>query len=334
MGAAVLGRFESGCGEYNLSVREQHIEKLQTALSYNPRSDDSRLKQLLDFAQHFLAKQGEPTDRALAIIAVGSSPGLHLDFGCQLQRGDFDEKKHPRWPGGSPEPDKGGEFRPKDAIPEGLEAKRSTSRSAGKTVADLARRVARRVIRRQIRAALITILRTIAGIGADLAPFAGEAFDLAEIAQTAKDFVELADDVSAANEFVEAGPHGLDEVRVSEDERSFASADAFKKDFVDKHYRPAGPGYDYHHIVEQGGPNATNIPAEELHSTENMIRMPRLLHEEITSAYSDEASEHFSDPSIQPGQTVRQWLRTQPYDVQYRSGLKIMRDLGILKPEE
>ncbi|HLG87711.1 MAG TPA: hypothetical protein VKZ79_11010 [Alphaproteobacteria bacterium] len=287
---------------------------------------------MLGLAQDFLARQRTLTDRATAIVLVGSGHELNLDFEPELRRGDFDESKHPRWPGGSPEPDKGGEFRPKDAIPEGSESGRSRTQASGRKITgDLARRIARRVARRRIRALFIAGLRAIAGLGADAIPIAGEAFDLAEIAATVKDFAELAEDTNAAAEFVQDGPHALDELRVSEEERSFTSADAFKKDFVGKHYGPAGPGSDYHHIVEQGGPNAKNISAGELHSTENMIRMPRLLHEEITSAYSDEASEHFSDPSIQPGQTVRDWLRTQPYDVQYAGGLKIMRDLGILK---
>ena len=109
-------------------------------------------------------------------------------------------------------------------------------------------------------------------------------------------------------------PHTLEELRVSDEEQGFSSARAFRKTTTAKYYGPAGEGYDYHHIVEQGGANADNIPAEQLHSTENMIRMPRLLHEEIISAYSDEATKYFDDPSIKPGQTVRQWLQTQPYD--------------------
>jgi hypothetical protein len=29
--------------------------------------------------------------------------------------------------------------------------------------------------------------------------------------------------------------------------------------------------------------------------------------------------------------TLRQWLRGQPYEVQYARGIKVMRDLGIIR---
>jgi hypothetical protein len=141
--------------------------------------------------------------------------------------------------------------------------------------------------------------------------------------QTVADFQETAAEARAATAYVLGGPRALDDLRVSQMDQSFPTADAFKKDGAEKFYGPAGDGYDYHHIVWQGGPNATNIPPELLHSTENMIRVPRLLHEAITATYNR--------PSKIEGLTIRQWLDTQPYDVQRAEGIRIMRELGIIK---
>ncbi len=72
------------------------------------------------------------------------------------------------------------------------------------------------------------------------------------------------------------------------------------------------------------GANADNIPPEQLQNTENIIILPTLLHE----AVSDEYLKPAPDGSTM---TLYEWLQTQPYDVQYRIGLDILRDLHILK---
>jgi hypothetical protein len=83
-----------------------------------------------------------------------------------------------------------------------------------------------------------------------------------------------------------------------------------------KRFGPAGDGYQYHHIVTQGGENAKNIAGERLHNTENIIRIPTLLHEAVNAG---------------SGRTVYQWLQTKSYEFQREYGLKILRDLHILK---
>jgi hypothetical protein len=92
---------------------------------------------------------------------------------------------------------------------------------------------------------------------------------------------------------------------------------------VEKRFGAADDGYQYHHIVTQGGANAGNIPAEQLQNTDNIVRIPTLLHEAVTGEYS----------SVKEGtnMTVYEWVQTQPYDVQRAEGLKILRDLNILK---
>jgi hypothetical protein len=78
-------------------------------------------------------------------------------------------------------------------------------------------------------------------------------------------------------------PRGVscDELRVDAEDKSFSSYDAFKKVDLTKYYGPAGDGYQCHHIVEQSAEG--DIAASELNSTSNIVRIPKLLHEEINS---------------------------------------------------
>jgi hypothetical protein len=87
---------------------------------------------------------------------------------------------------------------------------------------------------------------------------------------------------------------------------------------------PSKPGYEDHHIVTQGGRNWMNFPEEQLQSPDNIVRVPTLLHERITAEY-------FKASGVMPGMKVYQWLQTQPFDVQYNEGVKIMRDLKIIQ---
>jgi hypothetical protein len=90
-----------------------------------------------------------------------------------------------------------------------------------------------------------------------------------------------------------------------------------------KRFDAAGSGQQYHHIVTQGGANATKIPAEQLQNTDNVIRLPTLLHEAVNGEYSRRRRG--------TNMTEYQWLQTQSYDVQREEGLRILRKLHILK---
>jgi hypothetical protein len=91
-----------------------------------------------------------------------------------------------------------------------------------------------------------------------------------------------------------------------------------------KRFGPAGDGEQYHHIVTQGGANADNIPPEQLQNTDNIIRLPTLLHEAVNAEYSKLLQDG-------TGMTMYQWLQTQSYDIQREEGLKILKRLNILK---
>jgi len=90
-----------------------------------------------------------------------------------------------------------------------------------------------------------------------------------------------------------------------------------------KRFGPAGDGNQYHHIVTQGGANADNIAPGQLQNTENIIILPTLLHEAV--------SDEYFGPSPVPNMNLYQWLQTQSYDVQREEGLRILRELHILK---
>ena len=157
----------------------------------------------------------------------------------------------------------------------------------------------------------------------------GDALAIIDTIRSIVELEKLVGEAKAAREFVAKAPYSLDDLRVSTEFESFPSHDAFVKDlalieeWLLKRFGPAGEGYDYHHIVEQGGDNEKNIPAEQLHNTDNIVPIPRLVHEAINAYMYNDA------PGT--GMTYREWLPKQPYAVQRATGIEIMRKLGIIK---
>lgn len=152
-----------------------------------------------------------------------------------------------------------------------------------------------------------------------------------EGSRTIIEFRQLTIDLEAAFQFIKNGPRTLEQLQVSSDDyEEFPSYDQFQKsdraqDQLVKRFGPAGDGYEYHHIVAQGGENASKIPQQQLQNTDNIIRIPTLLHEAVTAEYY---SRKAPDDS---GVTFYAWLQTQPYQVQRERGFGILRDLHILK---
>jgi hypothetical protein len=124
--------------------------------------------------------------------------------------------------------------------------------------------------------------------------------------------------------------YSLEDLQISSsDYEEFSSYIQFIKgelslDLMTKRFGGAGDGNQYHHIVTQGGANADNIPPEQLQNTENIIILPTLLHEAVSDEYWRPAPDGSK-------MTLYEWLQTQPYDVQREFGLKILRELHILK---
>ncbi|OJH40389.1 hypothetical protein BON30_15305 [Cystobacter ferrugineus] len=84
----------------------------------------------------------------------------------------------------------------------------------------------------------------------------------------------------------------------------------------------AGPGKEWHHIVEQTPGNVKRFGGEALQNTENVIALDKTLHGKTSAFYS----------SVQWGitrsrLTVRQWLGLQPYEAQREFGLRAIGNI-------
>jgi hypothetical protein len=244
--------------------------------------------------------------------AADGNESFLFEPAARIHKASPDDPKHPGWPAGT-EGGRGGQFRPKDA-------------------SELTQKVKSLIARRALRTGFLTALRVgLEGL-ANLIPgvdVAADALMAADIARTVVEFRKLAVDAAAALDFVKDGPHSLEDLQVSSDDyEEFSSYDEFYKtefslELLAKRFGPAGDGQQYHHIVTQGGANADNIPPEQLQSTDNIVRLPTILHEAVNGAYLNDSPD--------PNMNMYQWLQTQPYDVQREEGLKILRDLHILK---
>ncbi len=98
--------------------------------------------------------------------------------------------------------------------------------------------------------------------------------------------------------------------------QGFGSMSSFRRA-----YGSAGPNAQWHHIVEQHTGNVGRFGADSIHNTSNIIRLDTTIHRQVSGYYS----------SIQPftsGQTVRQWLGTQPFDAQRQFGLDVLQRFG------
>lgn len=142
-----------------------------------------------------------------------------------------------------------------------------------------------------------------------------------DIADMAAEFETLKRETDIALEFASGGPRTLEELRVSPQDESFSSYGAFTKEDLLKRFGPAGDGYEYHHIVEQGP--ESGIPGGDIQSTRNIVRIPKLLHEEISSEYGQLTSDKT--------QIVRNSLRGKSFEERFQNGLEVMRRVGILQ---
>ena len=216
-------------------------------------------------------------------------------------------------------------------------APRPTPKSRRRSSAALIRTAARRALRTGLRA----ILRLGAEAAANLIPILDAAADAAmalDIVHVISEYCKLATNTTAALDFAQKGPQNLEDLQVSNEYEEFADYGAFLKvelvtAIMEKRFGGAGAGFQYHHIVTQGGVNTTNIPPEQLQNTDNIIRLPTLLHEEVNAEYLKLGPDPSAKNADGSQMNIYQWLQTQPYEVQREIGVKILRDLHILKVE-
>jgi len=245
------------------------------------------------------------------LTSVDWNPALHPH---EIQKASPDDPKHPGWPAGT-EGGLGGKFRPKDG-----------------SAAAITQEIKDRITRQELRLKLVAVLHIGIEAMTNLIPDIDVAADVtmvADIARTASEYRKLTIDADVALDFAKDGPRTLDDLQVSSSSyEEFSSYDQFLKgelslDHLAKRFGGAGDGNQYHHIVTQGGANEGKIPPEKLQNTDNIIRLPTLLHE----AVNDEYLKRSPDPNM----NMYHWLQTQPYDVQREMGLRILRDLHILR---
>jgi hypothetical protein len=203
-------------------------------------------------------------------------------------------------------------------------------REAEARLKEVARRAERRAARTLVRELTVTALRGMVEAVANLVPIldiVADAMLIADIVRAGAEIREIQAEKQAVLNFIKDGPYTLDQLRVSTNDESFSSYDAFRKEdtdvvLLDKRFGPAGDGSQYHHLVTQGGDNPENFPAERLHNTENIIRIPTLLHEAINAEYCSRKEG--------TNMTLYEWVQTQPYEVQRAEAIRVLRKLGII----
>jgi hypothetical protein len=263
-------------------------------------------------------------DTALRRLAIAEA----LAERTALEKASSDDPKRPGWPAGTPG-GRGGKFRPKDGELPGI-GHNNPPPDPKPALLDRVRRLA---TRRLIRERVMMVLRVVGEAVAEIVPgldVAATAAIIADIAVTSVELARLKHDAEVANEWASAGPRSIEQLRVEpqQGKTEFPNTDEFKKGELDqedlaKIYGGAGDGMEYHHIVPQGGANAENIPPEKLHSVANIVKLPKLVHEAVSAEYNKIKEG--------TGMTVYQWMQTQPYERQLEEGMKILRDLNILK---
>jgi hypothetical protein len=91
----------------------------------------------------------------------------------------------------------------------------------------------------------------------------------------------------------------------------------------------AGPGKEWHHIVEQTKGNVKRFGGEALHNTENITALNEGLHTDVSAFYSSIREGITGSNTL----TIRKWLGTQSYEAQRQFGLKAIENIrrGIWK---
>ena len=85
----------------------------------------------------------------------------------------------------------------------------------------------------------------------------------------------------------------------------------------------AGPGKEWHHIVEQTPGNVKRFGGEALHNTENVIALDKALHTDVSRLYSSIKYNITGSFRV----TVREWLRGQSYEAQRAFGLLAINNI-------
>lgn len=85
-------------------------------------------------------------------------------------------------------------------------------------------------------------------------------------------------------------------------------------------------GYEIHHIVERASAYADGYPASMVDGPENLVRIPKIKHWEITGWYMER------NPDL-GGLTPREYLRGKSWMEKKKIGEDALREYGVLNSE-
>ena len=85
----------------------------------------------------------------------------------------------------------------------------------------------------------------------------------------------------------------------------------------------AGPGKQWHHIVEQTPGNVERFGPHALHNTQNVIPLEEGLHTQVSAFYSRKILRITGSRDL----TVRQWLSAQSYEAQRAFGVQAIENI-------
>ena len=95
-----------------------------------------------------------------------------------------------------------------------------------------------------------------------------------------------------------------------------------------KYLGKAGDGFEWHHIVEQTQIEKAGFAADEVNNLRNIVKIPGgysgSVHSKI-SGYYNSTKQFFTN-----GLSVRDWLSTQSFEVQFNFGVEKLREFGEL----
>ena len=99
----------------------------------------------------------------------------------------------------------------------------------------------------------------------------------------------------------------------------YSSFDSFKN-AMKREGKGLPPEQQWHHIVNQNPANKKRF-GERLHCTDNLIALPRPVHQRVSAHYS-------TKPSWSKPRTVRAVVSERSWDEQYDYGVRLLREYG------
>ncbi|WP_241758323.1 hypothetical protein [Myxococcus landrumensis] len=97
--------------------------------------------------------------------------------------------------------------------------------------------------------------------------------------------------------------------------KSYSSFKSFKRAMG-----PAGPGKEWHHIVEQTDGNVGRFGSKAIHNEKNIVALDKDLHTRVSAFYSSIQYRVTGSRTM----TVRDWMRSQSFEAQRDFGLRAL----------